>query len=359
MANDVYRRLQQVLDTLPNGFPATDSGVEIKLLKKIFTEDEAEFFMKLKMHFETPDEIAKRLDLPEEKVAEKLDTMWKNGQLFMVDFGSAKVYRIMPWAFGIYEFQIHRMDREFAELNEEYFKAFGKEFFETKPQLMHVVPVEQDIPAEHTALTYESVSKIVENGQSFAVNECICKKEQGLMDNPCQKPTEVCLAIAPVPGVFENHHWGRAIDKDEAYKVLNKAEENALVHLTWNIQGGHFFICNCCGCCCGVLRGITDLGILDSVNTTFCAEIDPDLCTTCGTCADERCQIEAIKESDQGYEVIPERCIGCGLCISACPTEAITLVRKNDEAIVVPPENEDQWYEERGKQRGVDFSEFK
>jgi hypothetical protein len=67
---------------------------------------------------------------------------------------------------------------------------------------MQVIPIEREIQAKHEALTYEKVSSIIESGQSFLLNECICKKEQGLLENRCEKPLEVCLAIAPVPGVF-------------------------------------------------------------------------------------------------------------------------------------------------------------
>jgi hypothetical protein len=35
MSDKIYQNLAKVLDTLPNGFPATESGIEIKLLKKI------------------------------------------------------------------------------------------------------------------------------------------------------------------------------------------------------------------------------------------------------------------------------------------------------------------------------------
>ena len=36
------------------------------------------------------------------------------------------------------------------------------------------------------------------------VQDCICKKEQGLLDSPCDRPLEVCMAIAPIEGVFDN-----------------------------------------------------------------------------------------------------------------------------------------------------------
>ena len=47
MSDEVYYKLAEVLDSLPNGFPATESGVEIRLLKKIFQPDEAELFCDL------------------------------------------------------------------------------------------------------------------------------------------------------------------------------------------------------------------------------------------------------------------------------------------------------------------------
>ena len=361
MSDDVYQKLAKVLDTLPNGFPGTESGVEIKLLKKIFQPEQAELFCDLRLTFETPKQIAKRTGRPLEDLEKKLNTMWERGQIFGVSFGGVNMFKMVPWAFGIYEFQLPHMDEGLAEMCEEYMKVFGQQFFENKPQLMQVIPIEREIQAKHEALTYEKVSSIVENGQSFLLMECICKKEQGLLDNRCEKPLEVCMGIAPVPGVFDNPRAGHAISKEEAYEVLHKSEEAGLVHLTWNVESGHFFICNCCGCCCGVLRGINDLGIPASkvVNSYYYAEIDPDECAACGTCADERCQVNAIEEGEDAYEVIREKCIGCGLCVPTCPSEAIQLVRKSAEELVPPPKDEMDWYDERGRQRGVDFSPYK
>jgi NAD-dependent dihydropyrimidine dehydrogenase PreA subunit len=265
---------------------------------------------------------------------------------------------MMPWAFGIFEFQLKRLDRELAEIVEEYMPVFGRQFFQNKPQLMQVIPIERQVALSHEALPYEKVSFIIENGASFAVNDCICKKERGLLDHPCAKPIEVCMAIAPIPGVFETGRYGRPISKAEAYQVLEKAEEAGLVHLTYNIEGGHFFICNCCGCCCGVLRAITELGVLDAVNAYYRAWIDPDLCAGCGLCRDERCQVAAIEEQEEGFRVIETRCIGCGLCVTTCPTEAISLVRKPAEEIAKPPKDEKDWFDVRGRARGVDFSRY-
>jgi Fe-S-cluster-containing hydrogenase component 2 len=361
MSDEIYHQLAKVLDTLPNGFPATESGVEIKLLKRIFKPEEADLFCDLRLTFETAKQIAERTGRPLEGLEEMLNTMWERGQLFGVELGGVKIFKMAPWALGIYEFQLPYMDREMAEMCEEFGTVYGEQFFKNKPQLMQVIPIEKEIQAKHEALPYERVSSIIENGKSFLVNECICKKEQSLLDKPCEKPLEICLGIAPVEGVFDNPRVGSKISKEEAYNLLHKSEEEGLVHLTWNVQNGHIFICNCCGCCCGVLRSINEMDIPAStvVNSHYYAEIDSDACEACGTCADERCQVNAIEEGEEAYRVISEKCIGCGLCLTTCPSEALQLVRKEQEKLVAPPLDEMAWYEERGRQRGVDFSTYK
>jgi MinD superfamily P-loop ATPase len=110
-----------------------------------------------------------------------------------------------------------------------------------------------------------------------------------------------------------------------------------------------------------VLRSIHELGIpaWDVVNSPYYAVIDRDTCIGCGICRDERCQVNAIEEENDVYRITPEKCIGCGLCISTCPVQAIGLVRKDAGKVVPPPFTEDAWFDERGRFRGVDFSEFK
>jgi NAD-dependent dihydropyrimidine dehydrogenase PreA subunit len=359
MGDEIYHRLAKVLDMLPNGFPTTESGIEIKLLKKIFRPEDAELFCDLRLNWETAQQIAERTNRPLRGLEDHLNEMRRRGQIFGVDAGGVNIFKMLPWLFGIYEFQVHHMDRELAEMWEEYARVFGEPFFNNKPQLMQVVPVEQEIKASHEALPYEKVSSIIETGKSFMVQDCICKKEQGLLETPCDRPTEVCMAIAPIEGVFDNHDHGRKLSRDEANDLLQKSEENALVHLTWNMQNGHFFICNCCGCCCGVLRSMNEWGISNAVNSYYYAEIDSGTCAACGTCADERCQVHAIEEGADAYQVIKEKCIGCGLCVSTCPSEAIQLIRKQPDEIVPPPKDEMEWYEKRGNLRGVDFNQYK
>ncbi|MCF8025107.1 MAG: 4Fe-4S binding protein [Desulfobacteraceae bacterium] len=360
MNEDSYVKLARVLDTLPNGFPATADGIELRLLKKIFDPDEAELFCRLKLYFETSEQISQRTGISADELVEKLEVMKNKGQILGIDVAGIKLYRMVPWAFGIYELQMSRIDREMAEMCEQYENAFGKQFFENSPPLMQVIPVETEIAGKHQVLPHERVSTIIENSKSFMYIDCICKKEKALLGKPCDRPVQVCTVYAPIEGMFDDYPFGTSMTKKEAYDLLQRTEEHALVHLTWNIQNGHYFICNCCGCCCGVLRGINEMGFDASqvVNSYYYARIDPDACTACGLCADERCQVNAIEPAEESYRVISEKCIGCGLCVTACPAGAISLIRKPEEQIQTPPEDEMQWYELRAKMRGVDISRF-
>jgi Na+-translocating ferredoxin:NAD+ oxidoreductase subunit B len=361
MGDEVYRKLAKVLDTIPNGFPPTESGVEIRILKKIFTEDEAELFCHLRMTFETAVQISERTGLPLEGLEEKLADMGQKGQIFAVQLGAMKIFRMLPWIFGIYEFQLYRMDKELADLHAEYEETFGKQFFSQKPQLMQTLPIEEVITPGQEALPYERVSTLIERSKAFMVNDCVCKKQQALHGHPCDRPLEVCLAIAPIPGIFDNSPNGRVITKQEAYELLKMTEEKGLVHLTSNIQNGQIYICSCCKCCCGVLKAINDFKIPASevINSHYYASIDQDACLHCGLCSGERCQVGAIAEDGDGYRVVREKCIGCGLCASTCPSGAMGLIHKAPEEREVPPASENDWADERGRARGVDFSRFK
>jgi ferredoxin len=87
------------------------------------------------------------------------------------------------------------------------------------------------------------------------------------------------------------------------------------------------FVCNCCSCCCGFLRGLKEFGAPHLlVRSDWVAVIDAELCAACGECAD-RCPTQAISFDDRvmALQVVPDRCIGCGVCTVSCPGGGITM----------------------------------
>jgi len=152
MNDKIYYKLAKVLDSLPNGFPATESGVEIKLLKRIFRPEDIDLFCDLKFNFETAVQISKRTERPLEGLEEQLLEMKQRGQILGADMGGTGIFKMVPWAFGIYEFQQSHMDREMAEMCEEFMKVYSIQFFKTKPQFMQVVPIEKEIEGKQISL---------------------------------------------------------------------------------------------------------------------------------------------------------------------------------------------------------------
>jgi len=350
MNEDVYTRLREYLDRLPGGYPATDVGVEIRILKKLFSPEDAELAMKLNVEQESVPAIAKRLGMDEAEAAEKLEDLAKRGLIFRTRESDGVQYRPIQFIVGIYEFQLNYMDREFAEMVEEYMPYMGMSLLPVKTKQLRVAPVGTAADAATAVETYNRIRDLVKDQEFAAVMPCICRKEQGILGNECDRPHEVCLSFGQFGRYVVDNKMARRISTDEALKILDVAEDSALVLCPSNTQD-IAWICCCCGCCCGGLRRLKLLeNPADYVQSYYRAQIDPDLCSACGTCV-ERCQIDAITEEDDAMEVNPARCIGCGLCVPTCPEDAITLIEKPDMS--APPDDFDDMLDRIAKERGV------
>lgn len=356
MTEDVYTRLAKRLDELPSGYPATDGGVELKILRHIFTPEEAEMALKMRSVPETVEQVAERLGMPVPEMQGVLDNLVEKGQIGSFKMFGQRMYMLFPFIVGIYEFQLKRMDKEMAELFEEYAPSLVGTVGRFAPALGRVIPVSTEIDAEQQVHRYEDVVRMIEEAKSFQLMECICRKEQALQGNPCKHKLETCLGMSQEEGAFDRYARGTIISREEALEVIKDAEQEGLVHFSYNVQDGQAFVCNCCSCCCAGLRGIKEFNApYMMAKSHHVASIDPDSCTACGDCAAGRCPVDAIAEEDLSYRVIPERCIGCGVCTTACPTESIRLVRKPEAERDTPPANLMQWYQDRAASRGIEL----
>jgi ferredoxin len=201
---------------------------------------------------------------------------------------------------------------------------------------------------------FESVADIVNDAQAWGVVDCICRKQQALIGDPCGHPLDVCMLLSETPGVFDRSSAVRSLTREEAMATLRRAANAGLVHSVSNNQQGMWFICNCCTCACAVLRSIADLGIANVIaRSAFVNQVDQTLCTGCGLCV-EHCQFEALRLEDV-VSVDAIRCVGCGVCVPVCPDEALSLVRRSDEEILPTPVTESDWRVERAAARGLDL----
>jgi Pyruvate/2-oxoacid:ferredoxin oxidoreductase delta subunit len=352
--DEVYRRLAARLDALPHGFPRTPGGVELRILQKIFSPEDAALAARLMPMPESVAELARRLRLEAEELGPRLEGMATRGQILAARRDGQPVYMLAPFVVGIYEFQLGRMDAELAALFEEYAPTLVRELGGSRPALARVVPVNARIEARAEVLRHENVRELLSRARSFRLMECICRKEQALIGKPCSHTLETCLAFSPAAegeGGTLPEGFGRSISHAEALAVLDRAEQEGLVHCTYNVQRQHMFVCNCCSCCCGFLRGLKEFGAPHLLlRSNFVAAVDAQACAACGDCLD-RCPMEALRLEGDGCLVDGARCLGCGVCTVDCPTDAISLAPRPPAERDQPPATLAAWALQRALHR--------
>lgn len=350
--NPVYVKLQKHLDNQAVGFPATRSGAEIKILKHIFTADEAEIACCLNHKLEPLETIFKRarhLVASADELKKRLERIQKKGGIESKIENGEMFYCNAPLVVGMYEFQLNRLTPEFIKDFNEYTsdKKFGLEFLSTKLPQMRTIPVSKSIHPRHNVSTFDEVITLLQQAEDpFAIFDCICRKKKALEGNTCKVTDreETCLGIGGLARTALLSGIGREITRDEALAVIEQNQKQGLVLQPSNTQKAEF-ICSCCGCCCGML-GIQQTlpKPLDFWASNFYAAVDRDTCEGCGACM-KRCQVGAVSvaRKKQPAVVDRDRCIGCGLCVPVCPAKSITLVKKPAE--VRPPETRAELHE--------------
>ncbi len=344
----VFKQLAVKLDQIPNGYPKTKSGVELKILAKLFTEEEAALACFLSLELRSIAEVAELSGLEVTATKTLLISMVKKGLIELKkQEGKGLVFCLMPFVVGFYERQNGKIDKEFAELFEDYYHEAFHEIMMVNPSVHRVIPVEKTIPVNIDVMHYEKASTYLNEANAWGVLDCICRVQKNLIGKGCDHPIENCLAFSSKVGAFDNADTIRALSKDEAFNILEEANKAGLVHTTNNAQHDVTYICNCCTCSCGVLRGMSEHGSLSAVaSSDFYAKVDEDLCNGCEVCVD-RCQFGAIKIEYRTSVINPNFCFGCGLCVTTCSSDALSLIQKNKENIITPPLSEEEWRKKR------------
>lgn len=333
MPDEPYLKLRDFLDKNSIGFPATESGVELKILKRLYTEDDAETILQLKPSKETADQIADRTGLDKSEFEDKLESMSKRGLLFRIRRGDTTIYNVAVFMVGFYEYSVNEIDEELAGYYREYFDdTYIYELGKFNKPGFKVIPIEKTIEPDTVLLPYQKLEEDIRNARVISVTDCICRKETQLLKEKCDKeyPMENCLSFGAAAEYYIENGIGREITADEAVEIIEEADKAGLVHAGANKT--HLSnICNCCPCCCASMKGITKKG-LDKhkfMNAIFESLIDEDLCIGCEVCV-EACPVDAISMNEDMAEVDRDKCLGCGICHRNCSEEAITIQLRED-----------------------------
>ena len=334
MSDALYKELREKLDQYSIGFNKTESGVEIDILKRVFTPEEAKMYLNLKRELESVEVIAERGGYDLETAEAMLFEMKNKGHLFPKTKNNIKYYAAAPVMHGIFEHQAYTIDKELAELFEQYVNEF-----QPKGLAARTIPISGEIDKSILITSYDDVKKIIMEKKRIGLVECACAAKNTAIETGCEKPTEVCMAFDfYAEYAIEELGYGRWISHEEAFEVLKLTEEAGLVHQSLGTTENCEAVCNCCGDCCMILKMIKAFpqpALLSGSN--YQAILDESNCSQCDICI-ERCPMEAISAGDDSIDLNLDRCIGCGLCTTTCPSDALTLVAKPGDNIQTPPD---------------------
>lgn len=388
---DLYDRLRRHFDSGPIPFYATASGIEIRLLKDFFSEEDCRILLALGWVRVSAEKIHKRLKqarFPEgqftlDQVKEKLDALYLDGSINMKVKKGVRKYCLDPVVIGWYEHKIDALTpaqvRMFYEYASEggFPSLWGGDGVGTPPQMRTIVhpgalnaitsggegggartvDIDEPVLNKPAVARYDDVRALLADlpdDTLFVVANCICKKSKDLVNEPCKKTGDRrhCLSIGEGSQKYLDRGQGTRITKREAQDLLEWQIKQGLVLQCGNYRDELREVCACCGCCCGVLVNAKKLPRpVDIFHVMYQARIDPGSCKRCGQCM-ERCQMDAIERVDSGggpaYLVNLNRCIGCGVCVEGCKYGAIKLVKKN---AAMPPKDKDALVFQRLKNR--------
>ena len=345
---ELYDKLADLFNQI--GFGSRKSPELIALLKSLFNPEEAEIALNLSPFApESPVDVAGRMGKDPDRIAGMLDQMADKGLIYASRRAGQDRFKTIQLVPGIFELQFMKgqvNDRaiELARLFDAYAEAGASEPpREFKPgeklpvNFARVIPIEKSFSPGIAVYPYEELAQYIDAADDITVSTCYCRHEKSLLDKGCEFPDDVCLQLGSFSRFVEERGFGRRITRAEAHAIILKSADAGLIHTASNTREGIDFICNCCTCCCGILRGVSKMNLpVRTVSSNYEAKVDPELCTSCGQCV-EKCQMDAVRIEAEAAEINLSRCIGCGVCVHFCPGNALTLVSRTES--ILPPEN--------------------
>ncbi len=185
-----------------------------------------------------------------------------------------------------------------------------------------VIPVFESLDAQQWVLPTDQALELLRNARSVALSNCRCRTHYGR----CDKPLDVCLFLNEFGDRFVAKGEARYISLSEAARVLKKANESGLVHMSLYMPDHELAaLCSCCSCCCHDMQIAKSYGRKHiMVRSEYVAVTDVALCIHCGECV-ERCPFDARSLGDGQMAYDAAACYGCGLCVTVCPVEATIM----------------------------------
>ena len=270
---------------------------EYKILEPIIDDDMCAIMMHVRLETNrTVEEVAKRARKSVEFTQEQLDKLCKTGAVRYRYVDGKRCYFYPIWVPGIMEGILANREQcdKYPVLGES-FEAYTRRRPEMlAPMLdsgktgmffMRVMPVMSAIENDSHAASHDEVRTLIENATAISVGPCSCHLEE-----------DMCMYLNDNARCFSEQGYHRLVTKEEAYEILQRAEDNGLVHEINQTPGFEDTnaICNCCGCSCFALRIAELFRTPRAIRSNYIARVDKEKCVACGQCV-ETCPGNALK----------------------------------------------------------------
>lgn len=284
----------------------TYSDPEYRILEPIVDDDMCQIMMHMRLEANrTAEEIARRAKKDLDFTLAQLEKLKKAGVVRSRKVDGKLCWYYPIWVPGIMEGVLSNREQcdkypVLGECFEEYTRvrvSMLAPFMDVGMNLMRVIPVQSAIENNSRKASYDEVHKLIEDAWAISVGPCSCRRARRLMGEGCGHLEEdMCMYLNDNAINYSETGAHRLIRKEEAYEILQRAEDNGLVH-ELNVTPGYddsTAICNCCGCSCFALRIAEYFRAPDAIRTNYIAKVDKDKCVACGQCV-ENCQLNAVK----------------------------------------------------------------
>jgi len=328
---ELYEKLLEKIAEHPMGAPRDETILAI--LQELFEQEEAWLALSMSLKGLPATKIAEQAGIAVDQASVLLERMANKGVIYSVKCEKGALYALMPPMPGFFEFSLMKGERNprtdrMGKLWNDYFKnALADEMHGTSVPMSRVVPVQRSIPyGGMDIFPHEHAVELVESSPKAALAKCQCR----FSVQKCHAPLDVCIMLNNWADFTIARGLAVRISKEQAIEALQRARDAGLVPTCTNTKGPVPYICNCCPCCCFMLRGVIEFKHSTLAASSFIAVVDRDACVGCGECT-ERCPFDAMAlDEENKVETSPERCYGCGVCSTICPEHAISMARRKE-----------------------------